>query len=84
MNRRRFFTKFGLLASAASMSPTIFIPKFEPVRWKRGWSFQSCDFTFSYIDMAGVWDLRMVKARMKSDEPFWAVKIVVDQSSVKP
>jgi hypothetical protein len=34
MNRRSFFSKFGLLAAAASVSPTIFIPKFEPVKWK--------------------------------------------------
>jgi hypothetical protein len=33
--------------------------------------------------MAGVWDFRMVEDRMKSDEPFWAMKIVVDQNSVK-
>lgn len=32
--RRSFFRSLGLLAGAASVSPTIFIPKFEPVRWK--------------------------------------------------
>jgi hypothetical protein len=34
MNRRRFFTSLGLIAGAASVSPQIFIPKFESVRWK--------------------------------------------------
>jgi hypothetical protein len=34
VNRRGFFKSFGVLAAAASLSPTIFIPKFEPVRWK--------------------------------------------------
>jgi hypothetical protein len=35
MNRRGFFKSLALIASAASLSPTIFIPKFEPVRWRR-------------------------------------------------
>jgi hypothetical protein len=35
MNRRAFF-KFGsLFVGAASVAPQIFIPKFEPVRWKK-------------------------------------------------
>lgn len=34
MNRRGFFRSLVLLAGAASVSPTIFIPKFEPVKWK--------------------------------------------------
>lgn len=34
MNRRSFFNKFGVLIGAASLSPTIFIPRFEAVRWK--------------------------------------------------
>lgn len=34
-NRRSFFKKFGVLLGAASLSPTLFIPKFEPVKWKR-------------------------------------------------
>lgn len=34
MNRRGFFSKLAILAGAASCSPQIFLPKFEPVRWK--------------------------------------------------
>jgi len=34
MNRRGFFTRLGLLAGAASVSPTIFLPRFEAVHWK--------------------------------------------------
>lgn len=34
MTRRGFFNKFGVLLGAASLSPTIFIPRFEPVKWK--------------------------------------------------
>jgi hypothetical protein len=33
-SRRSFFKKFGVLIGAASLSPTLFIPKFEPVKWK--------------------------------------------------
>jgi len=35
MNRRSFFKSASLLLGAASLSPTIFIPKFEPVKWKQ-------------------------------------------------
>lgn len=34
-SRRSFFRSLGLLAGAASVSPLVFVPKFEPVRWKR-------------------------------------------------
>lgn len=33
-NRRNFFKSLAMLAGAASISPQIFIPKFEPVKWK--------------------------------------------------
>jgi hypothetical protein len=35
MKRRRFFQSLAALAGAASISPNIFIPKFEAVRWKQ-------------------------------------------------
>ena len=34
MNRRSFFRSLALVGAAASLSPDIFIPKFEPVKWK--------------------------------------------------
>ena len=34
MNKRNFFRSLALIAGAASISPQIFIPIFEPVRWK--------------------------------------------------
>ena len=34
MNTRHFFKSLALLAAGAAVSPGIFIPKFEPVRWK--------------------------------------------------
>ena len=37
MNRRGFLNTIARVAAAASLSPTIFIPKFEPVRWKTIW-----------------------------------------------
>jgi len=43
-SRRSFFKSLGLIAGAISASPLVFVPKFEPVRWKRGtWKF--CTFT---------------------------------------
>jgi len=32
--RRNFFRSLALMAGAASISPQIFIPRFEPVIWK--------------------------------------------------
>lgn len=34
IDRRSFFKSFAALIGAASLSPQIFIPKFEPVKWK--------------------------------------------------
>lgn len=34
MQRRSFFKSLAVMAGAASASPLIFIPKFEPVKWK--------------------------------------------------
>lgn len=35
MNSRRSFLKsVALIASAASVCPNVFVPKFEPVKWK--------------------------------------------------
>jgi hypothetical protein len=34
MNRRKFFNALAALAGAISLSPNIFVPKFEPVHWK--------------------------------------------------
>lgn len=39
MDRRGFFKSLALMAGAVSVSPTIFIPKFEPVKWKRAAQF---------------------------------------------
>lgn len=56
--RRSFFRSLGLLAGAASVSPTIFIPKFEPVRWKV--LLPEVEFTeviYHPRDYMGCWDL---------------------------
>jgi hypothetical protein len=33
-DRRSFFKSLALLAAGAAVAPGIFVPKFEPVRWK--------------------------------------------------
>lgn len=50
-NRRGFFRSLAALVGAASVSPTIFLPKFEPVKWKRGPE----PFPFNPNDFYGVW-----------------------------
>lgn len=43
MHRRNFFRSLALIAGASSVCPNIFIPKFEPVKWKvlpRGFFYQ--------------------------------------------
>ena len=56
MNRRGFFRSLVLLAGAASVSPTIFIPKFEPVRWKVTPAIQRCSFEQFLIEMTPGFD----------------------------
>lgn len=34
ISKRAFFSRLGLVVGAASLSPTIFVPKFEAVHWK--------------------------------------------------
>jgi hypothetical protein len=34
MKRRNFFNSLAAFAGVASLSPQVFIPKFEPVQWK--------------------------------------------------
>ena len=55
MNRRSFFSSLAAFAGAASLSPNIFIPKFEPVKWKvRTWRRNPGWFVAQYkcfIDM---------------------------------
>jgi hypothetical protein len=63
MNRRGFFTRLGVLVGAASLSPTIFVPKFEAVRWKvvrsevveEIWGGHVCWTIFSARELAGEW-----------------------------
>lgn len=70
MNRRGFFKSLGFLAGAASVSPNIFIPKFEPVRWKPPIIFKrpivamnpeylKAQYEFRFIAFAGRWDFKV-------------------------
>lgn len=65
MNRRSFFSSIAAFAGAASLSPNIFIPKFEPVKWKAivpPPKFLSCSaFTQFFIDQAPVYDKSILK-----------------------
>lgn len=58
MNRRSFFTSLGAIVAAAA-APSIFLPKFEPVRWKPPLIFkravvnpayETARYEFFYID----------------------------------
>ena len=53
MNRRGFFSRLALVATAASVSPHIFIPKFDPVRWKVARA--APEIVFNPADYAGKW-----------------------------
>jgi len=43
-NRRSFFKSLALISGAAVGCPGIFIPKFEPVRWKVQPKYLPCGF----------------------------------------
>lgn len=49
-NRRSFFKSLALLASGAAVAPGIFVPKFEPVRWK-----VTPSYTFDPPNYFGKW-----------------------------
>lgn len=86
-NRRSFFKSLALLGAAAASCPGIFIPKFEPVKWKvkpavlnprdyfGGWYFAE----FSYIakPIAGG-GMELLQVR-DSDNPDWRTP-TVDQT----
>src|SRR5262245_59537421 len=53
-DRRSFFRSLALIGAGAATCPGIFIPKFEPVRWKRP-SIQK----IVIFDRSPVYDLRI-------------------------
>jgi len=56
MNRRSFFNSLAAFAGAASLSPHIFIPKFEPVKWKAITNvYETKHYVFNPADYAGEW-----------------------------
>lgn len=59
MNKRNFFKSLALMAGAASISPQIFIPKFEPVKWKASTAFEEILVPFDFAfpsQFFGKWD----------------------------
>jgi len=75
MNRRSFFSSLAVLAGAASLSPNIFIPKFEPVIWKRSprrivnpkWIL--AEYKCVIISGTPVYDERIIFHRRESEDP---------------
>lgn len=55
-NRRNFFKSLAMLTGAASLSPQIFIPKFEPVRWKRNPAWMTAQYECVFIDCPPLYD----------------------------
>lgn len=74
MNQRSFFKSLVLIGAAASLSPQIFIPKFEPVRWKvsqaapRGLYY--CEFKFVFLDQPGIYDDIILYERVGPGDEF--------------
>ena len=66
-NRRSFFSSLALIGSAAAGFPGLFIPKFEPVKWKRIVSPESivnpqweyADYKVYFIENDAVFDRRI-------------------------
>ena len=69
MNRRGFFKSLALLGAAAAVAPGVFVPKFEPVRWKvvRPTIYQvnpqwvTAPYEIRFIDSPGAYDLDIFK-----------------------
>jgi len=67
-NRRSFFRSLALIGSAAAGCPGLFIPKFEPVKWKRSISPESivnpqweyADYKVYFIENDAVFDHRIL------------------------
>jgi hypothetical protein len=54
--RRNFFHSLTLMAGAASVSPQIFIPRFEPVKWKSiAEPWIPADFYGEWKFVTGIW-----------------------------
>lgn len=83
MNRRGFFSRFAVLAAAASLSPTVFIPKFEPVRWKVkrytkaviNPDWVTARYQFYYVDMPMIVDRAILPLPDPGEpDPYWSVR----------
>lgn len=61
MNKRSFFKSLALLAAGAAVAPGIFVPKFEPVRWKvtrplPNPEWVKAEYEVYYIGQPGIFD----------------------------
>lgn len=76
-DRRSFFKSLALIGAAAAGCPRIFIPKLEPVRWKRS-KYQRCAFRqydiappykeLAAVDLAseGIWGCTVTRMRLQN------------------
>ena len=77
MNRRTFFKSVSTLLSVASLSPQIFIPKFEPVHFKvisrivPNPAYINAAYELVAREMSGYWsyDLRKTPVRVDLSDP---------------
>ncbi len=82
-NRRSFFKSLSLIGSAAIGCPGIFIPKFEPIRWKRivdprsipNPDWINAEFTTMLNDRVAVFDEKILEA---SHSGVWRWEYVSD------
>lgn len=82
-NRRSFFKSLALLGAAAAGCPGVFVPKFEPVKWKRTPSlgrelyvpnpeYYTAQYEIYYITQPGLFDGRILvdRAGKPNIEPY--------------
>jgi hypothetical protein len=71
MNRRGFFSSLAAIVGGVSISPLIFIPKFEPVRWKiiKPAGVSCAQFTQFLVDMQPQYDEAIIRD-MKETDPW--------------
>lgn len=88
MNQRSFFKSLALIGAAASVSPQIFLPRFEPVRWRAPILFKrepGLEYKVFYFDMPAMFDQRILDNCVPMDgwqeclTGKWPVKFHLDE-----
>lgn len=98
MNRRNFFQSLAALAGAASVSPLIFLPKFDPVRWKAlgpsgllvpNPAYHNAVYEFIRDDVGGYWslDLMAMPRKIEVNDPRFSYPLrysLIDSVTFRP